>query len=57
LPAGGAVEIEAWAYMPVDHKPMTKAKPAQSRAVKTKPARVAKVKPKPAHAAKTSKKK
>ncbi|NCZ55181.1 MAG: RidA family protein [Acidimicrobiia bacterium] len=57
LPAGGAVEIEAWAYVPVDHKPMTKAKPAPSRAAKTKPARAANAQPTPSRAVKASKKK
>ena len=57
LPAGGAVEIEAWAYVPVDHKPMTKTKPAPSRAAKPKPARAAKAQPTPSRAVKASKKK
>jgi hypothetical protein len=57
LPAGGAVEIEAWAYMPADRKPAAKVKPTPSRAAKPKPARAAKAQPKPAHAAKASKKK
>ena len=30
LPAGGAVEIEAWAYMPVDRKPNVNVKPARA---------------------------
>ncbi|MEY3575663.1 MAG: hypothetical protein RLZZ88_806 [Actinomycetota bacterium] len=59
LPAGGAVEIEAWAYLPSDRKSTAKTKPTAKTKLpaSTKPARSVKASPTPTRTKKAPKKK